>query len=162
MKGTQMRLKIKLQLITAAVLILFAAGCSSSGNKAIGEQFATPELIQLQGSWIPVEAELGGSPFPEEVRKSIKMEISNDVYTVYVAGNPDKGKLKIYGASNPRTMEIVGTEGPNNGKKIPAIFEINGDIVSICYDLSGKAFPAEFKTAKGTQLFLVKYAKVKN
>ena len=37
----------------------------------------------------------------------------------------------------------------------------NGDTLRICYDLSGKSRPAEFKTEKGTQLFLVTYKREK-
>ena len=38
-----------------------------------------------------------------------------------------------------------------------AIYERNGDTLRVCYDLSRKARPTEFKTAEGTRLFLVEY-----
>ena len=31
----------------------------------------------------------------------------------------------------------------------------------VCYDLSGKEFPTEFRAPKGTQLYLVGYRRVK-
>lgn len=52
-------------------------------------------------------------------------------------------------------MTIVGTEGPNIGKTIPAIYEFNGDTLRICYDLSGQRRPAEFQSITGTRLYLV-------
>jgi uncharacterized protein (TIGR03067 family) len=58
-------------------------------------------------------------------------------------------------------MDITGTEGPNKGKTILAIYEITDDTLRICYDLSGKARPTEFKTTKGTKLFLVTYNREK-
>jgi uncharacterized protein (TIGR03067 family) len=54
-------------------------------------------------------------------------------------------------------MDIVGTKGPNRAKKIPAIYELTDTTLRICYDLSGKARPKEFKTRSDTQLFLVEY-----
>jgi len=157
-----MRLKrATLAVITAAAVFCFSA-CSSSIYSSAGDNLSQSELSLLQGRWVPVEAELGGNPFPDEARKSIKMEISNDVYLVTVDNIPDKGFIKLNVEANPKRMEITGGEGPNKGRIIPAIYEIKGNFVNICYDLSGKGYPADFKTAKGAQFFLVKYAKLKD
>jgi uncharacterized protein (TIGR03067 family) len=56
---------------------------------------------------------------------------------------------------------VIGTEGPNQGKTFPAIYELNGDTLRICYDLSGAKRPAEFKTIAGTKLYLVTYSRSK-
>jgi uncharacterized protein (TIGR03067 family) len=58
-------------------------------------------------------------------------------------------------------MDIVGTKGPNKGKTILAVYEIKDDTLRVCYDLSGKARPKEFKTKADTQLFLVEYKREK-
>jgi uncharacterized protein (TIGR03067 family) len=58
-------------------------------------------------------------------------------------------------------MDIQGTEGPNKGRKIPAIYEVSDGTLRICYDLSGKARPKEFKSEPNTQLFLVEYKREK-
>jgi uncharacterized protein (TIGR03067 family) len=58
-------------------------------------------------------------------------------------------------------MDIEGTKGPNKGKTILAIYELKDDTLRICYDLSGKKHPKEFKTKEGTQLFLVEYKREK-
>jgi uncharacterized protein (TIGR03067 family) len=115
----------------------------------------------LQGTWLATAAELGGKPFPDEVRQSIKLALQGDKYTVTVGKNPDHGTVKLDPSAKPKAMDITGTEGPNKGKKIPAIYELDGDTLKICYDLSGKGRPAEFKTTAGTQLFLVTYKREK-
>jgi hypothetical protein len=38
-----------------------------------------------------------------------------------------------------------------------AIYELDGDMLRICYDLSGKKHPETFATQKGTPLYLVVY-----
>lgn len=111
----------------------------------------------LDGVWLPSSAELGGTPFPDEVRKSIRLEIKGDDYTVTVGAQPDRGTCKRDPSAKPKTLDITGTEGPNKGKTILAIYERNGDTLRVCYDLTGKNRPSEFKTAAGTQLFLVEY-----
>ncbi len=58
-------------------------------------------------------------------------------------------------------LDVIGTEGPNKGKTIPAIFDLAGDTLKICYDLSGQARPTEFKSSPGTQQFLATYQREK-
>ncbi len=109
----------------------------------------------LQGTWLPSTAELAGKKFPDEVRNSIKLVIKDDKYTVTVGKGADMGTVKLNPAAKPKEMDITGTDGPNKGKTIRAIYEQKGDTLRICYDLSGEGRPKEFKTREGTQLFLV-------
>jgi uncharacterized protein (TIGR03067 family) len=114
----------------------------------------------IEGTWLPSSAELGGKEFPDEVRKTIKLVVNDDKYTVTVGAKVDRGTIKLNPSAKPRTLDITGTDGPNKGKTILAIYERNGDTLRICYDLSGKSHPTEFKTKEGTQLFLVTYKRV--
>ena len=114
-----------------------------------------------EGTWLPSTAELGGKMFPDEVRKTIKLVIKDDKYTVTVGKQVDKGTVKLNPAAKPKEMDITGTEGPNKGRTIKAIYERDGDTLRVCYDLSGKSRPKDFKTGEGTQLFLVTYKREK-
>jgi hypothetical protein len=62
---------------------------------------------------------------------------------------------------DPTTINVpgalVGVVGPNKGKTILGIVEVEKDTLRVCYDFSGKDRPTEFKTAEGTQHFLVIY-----
>jgi uncharacterized protein (TIGR03067 family) len=111
----------------------------------------------LEGTWLPAAAELGGNKFPDEVRKTIRLEVKGDQYTVTVGTETDRGTCKRNPSAKPKALDITSTEGPNKGKTMLAIYERNGDTLRICYDLSGKSRPTEFKTAEGTPLFLVEY-----
>jgi uncharacterized protein (TIGR03067 family) len=115
----------------------------------------------IQGAWLPSEAELGGKMFPDEVRKTIKLVIKDDKYTVTVGKAIDQGTLKLNPKAKLKEMEITGVEGPNKGKTFLAIYERDGDTLRICYDLSGKSYPTEFKTKEGTLLYLVTYKREK-
>ena len=115
----------------------------------------------IQGTWLPATAELAGKPFPDEVRKTIKLVVKDGKYTVTVGKEIDQGTVKLNPAAKPKEMDITGTDGPNKGKTFLAIYERNGDTLRVCYDLSGKGRPTEFKTTEGTQLFLVTYKREK-
>jgi uncharacterized protein (TIGR03067 family) len=115
----------------------------------------------LQGAWVPVKAELGGQPMPDALLKTISLTLTNNAYEVLVAGAPDQGTWTIDAAAKPKGMKITGVKGPNAGKTFPAIYELKGDTLRICYDLSGAKRPAEFKSLAGTRLYLVTYSRKK-
>lgn len=115
----------------------------------------------IDGIWLPVAMEFAGQPFPEEARKGIVLEIVGEAYTVTVGKEVDKGTVKVDAAATPVTIDIVGVVGPNKGKTILGIVAVEKDTLRVCYDFSGKDRPTEFKTAEGTQHFLVTYERQK-
>lgn len=113
----------------------------------------------VQGMWGPVKADLGGQPMTEALLKGISLKLENGKYEVFVGGAPDKGTYTIDSTTTPKSITITGTEGPNRGRTFPAIYELNGDTLRICYDLSGAKRPTEFKSVAGTRLYLVTYSR---
>jgi micrococcal nuclease len=112
------------------------------------------------GTWHPVTAVLGGQEFPKAVLDSIVLKLTGDQYSVTVNGTPDKGTCVVDGSTTPHRMTITGKVGPNQGKTLLAIFEVTDSaILRVCYDLTGKEFPKEFKAPVGTMHYLVEYRK---
>ena len=114
----------------------------------------------MQGTWIPAKAELAGQAWPDEVLKTIVLKIDGDKYEATVGGKLDRGTCTLDTAARPKGMTLNGTEGPNKGKTFHCIFEISGDTLRVCYDLSGRSAD-EFATAAGTPLYLVTYTRKK-
>ena len=142
-------------LLVLVVLVLWSpVSAWSSGEKE--------DSKMIEGTWLPVEAELGGQKFPDEVLKTLKLSMSDGKYTVKVGEQIDKGTVKLEPTTKPKAMDITGTDGPNKGKTFPAIYELTSDTLRICYDLAGKTRPTEFKTVKDTQQFLVSYKREKS
>ncbi len=116
---------------------------------------------ELDGSWQPVRAELGGQPFPAAVLATMKLVLAGDRYTVFVGGAKDEGTVRRLPDTVPAALDITGVEGPNAGLTIPAIYHARGDTLEVCYNLGGPERPAAFATAAGTQQFLVTYSRIK-
>ncbi len=137
---------------TVVAIFLFAAAFPQDG---------VTDAKMLEGTWTPKTAQLGETVLRDDDLKEIKLVIAGDQYTVTGVKAIDKGSIKFDAAKNPKTMDIIGGEGPNKGKTFLAIYEINGDTLRICYDLGGKTRPTEFATKKGAALFLVTYQRAK-
>jgi uncharacterized protein (TIGR03067 family) len=134
-------------LALGTCLTVFAATSADEDAKAI------------QGNWKPTTAMIAGQPMPDAVVKTISLKLDQGKYEVFVGQEPDRGTYTLDCGATPKGITVVGTEGPNNGKTFPAIFEIKGDTLRICYDLSGAKRPAEFKSTPGTLLYLVTYTR---
>src|SRR5436190_202964 len=126
-----------------------------SGLVLVGMMLVRAE--DLDGVWKPVEVELTGTKFPEAVYSTWRLELRNGKYLLKGAESPDGGTVTTDPSTKPKTMDIAGTDGPNKGKTFPCIYELDGDTLRICYDLSGTKRPTEFKTAKDPKLYLVTY-----
>ena len=111
----------------------------------------------IDGTWAPVSAEMGGQALPEESLRTIRLVLAGDTYAATVGGVTDRGTFTLDPTQRPAAMEITGTEGPNKGKTIPAIYELTGDTLKVCYNLGGSARPAAFDTEGNAGLFLAVY-----
>lgn len=142
------------------VLVLATSLRALAANESADQKTANDQHA-LQGDWLPIKAELAGKPFPDAVLNTISLKLTKNEYDVLVAGKSDNGTWTIDPAAKPKGMKIVGVKGPNAGKTFPAIYEINGDTLRICYDLSGAKRPTEFNTKPATKLYLVTYKRKK-
>jgi uncharacterized protein (TIGR03067 family) len=140
---------------------IFCIGLAVAASLSAFAADSPDDAKAVQGSWTPVKAELGGQPMTDAVLKSISLKLESGRYEAFVGDKPDRGTYTLDSAAKPKGMTITGTDGPNHGKTFPAIYEIKGDTLRICYDLSGVKRPTEFKTVAGTQLYLVTYNRKK-
>jgi uncharacterized protein (TIGR03067 family) len=146
------------RLLCSLLLCVLVIPITRGADDAKGKDDAK----KIEGTWKPTSAELAGKAWPEELVKKMTLVVADGKYSVTIGEQTDKGEVKVDPAKDPRTMDIVGGKGgPNEGKTLLAIYQLTGDKLRICYDLSGKARPKEFKTAPGTELFLVEYQRQK-
>ena len=141
--------------VLLATALATSAWCAEP-EKAGGDSKA------LNGVWVPVSAVMGGKSYTTEECKSIHAVFHNGKYSVKVGDQTDKGTYTVDGSKDPKQLTVVGTEGPNKGKTIPAIFELDKNTLKVCYDMSGKAPPEKFESKTDSKIFLVTYAKAES
>jgi uncharacterized protein (TIGR03067 family) len=146
------------RLFCSLVVVCVGIGTYAGGGDAPNVK---EESKKLEGTWKPMTAELAGKPFPDEIVKSMTLVLTDGKYTVTVGKQTDEGTWKLDLAKKPRALDVMGTAGPNKGKTFLAIYELADKTLRVCYDLSGKARPKEFKTSPDTLLFMVEYRREK-
>jgi uncharacterized protein (TIGR03067 family) len=122
-------------------LLIFSLGCAST--KSAKNSFA------LDGEWIPIHQEFGGNELPPASFAQQRLIMKDSSYNV-LAESADKGIARY---SNNK-MDIFGKDGPNAGKHYPAIYKLENNQLTICYNLKGNGYPEAFDT-KGKPLFFL-------
>lgn len=98
----------------------------------------------MQGKWQLVSLERDGKSV--DVPKDAVRVVKDDTYTITPRpGVTIEGTYKIDPTAKPKTIDITPTTSDNKGKTALGIYEIDGDMLKICWAPSGKDRPTEFK-----------------
>ena len=135
-------------------LVLLAVYLGEKGKKLSEpmEHHASPHF--LNGTWIPVQEEIGGTTLPKEAFGNQKLVIADSTYTL-TAESVDRGVV-TYGDGK---MDIYGNDGVNTGKHFMAIYSFENEKLTVCYNLAGDRYPESFATAGKPTYFLCTFRK---
>jgi uncharacterized protein (TIGR03067 family) len=139
--------------------LLFVAFCLFCFNCGTAKKIANASN-NLNGTWIPIKEEVGGTSLPATAFSTQKLIILDTTYT-FTAESVDKGILKY----DHEKMDIYGKEGVNAGKHFTAIYKFipdsstKGEQLAICYNLTGNGYPVTFDTKGQPTFFLTVFKK---
>ncbi len=108
----------------------------------------------FEGSWLPLTAEFAGKKIPLH---GTRLSIAGDRYVVDTPHGRDAGTLVINAVVVPHQIDIIGTDGPNAGRTIPAICQRENNQLLICYDVGGGPRPSEFTAPVASTRLLMIY-----
>lgn len=133
----------------------------SAGFFAFAANAEEPDDLKLlAGTWKPKEANLGDNLIDPLLLEKATVVYEADKYSISINDKVEKGAYTLDPKKSPRQMDIFPTQGDNNGKTFWAIYELNGDKLTICYSLSPGVRPESFEPDSNT-LLTVKYEQVK-
>lgn len=135
-----------MKYIAGLLLVMFVAGCSAS--KAVKPT--------MNGTWVPVSQEMNGKEMPRGFYEKQRLIIEDSSYTM-VAESIDRGVVKV----NGNKLDIFGKEGVNKGKHFTAIFKLDKDRLTVCYNLKGDRYPENFTTQNRPMFFLSEFVRAK-
>lgn len=116
----------------------------------------------LHGIWELVRAESGGEPSSDLLGLRVELHLTAETYHVHFAGElADQGTYQRGSAEPHQTLIMLGGgAGPNSGRTIPAIYQLVGDRLRVCYGLDGTA-PTAFASPVGSTHYLATYRRKK-
>jgi len=105
-------------------------------------QDAQGDQEKLQGTWQMVRAEVAGKEVSQIALRDTRMRISKDSSSL--------GTFRLDPTKEPKAIDMTPAFGPNKGKTVLGIYEIEGDDLKICVAMPGKERPTEFTTKSGS------------
>jgi len=111
------------------------------------------DLRKLQGIWRIVEAEYDGKKEPDEETHKYSWSFRNSEYTVLLNGKfAEAWDVKLGSNGLYKTIDSTGSVSKGfAARKVTGIYEISGNTLRICYDLTGNGRPDEFKAPAGSR-----------
>jgi uncharacterized protein (TIGR03067 family) len=130
------------------------------------------DLDNLQGTWKMVGAEydgkkanssqelwkisLGGEDDGDKEQKypkEIEWVFKNDQYTIIMDGHQcEVWDVRLNSSKDPKTIDSDPSIGRvNTNVRLTGIYELTGDRLRICFDLTARGRPDNFKAAKGSR-----------
>jgi uncharacterized protein (TIGR03067 family) len=121
------------------------------------------DLKAMVGNWKVEKAELGGKDLTDQL-KTLKFEVRDGgKYITQVGEVKDEGAFTVDAAKTPKEVDIKPGGGPNKGKTMKAIYKIDGDSFTVCYEFNietGKR-PEKFESKADTTVLLITYKREK-
>ncbi|HET6324664.1 MAG TPA: TIGR03067 domain-containing protein [Planctomycetaceae bacterium] len=113
----------------------------------------------LNGRWTPESAVMAGKEVPRDTLKSMHLVLARGKYTLTNGDQVDEGTYKVDESEVPKTITFVGTKGPQEGKTMLGIYELEDGKLRICFDTTGKTHPVKFESKADSQVLLATYTK---
>jgi uncharacterized protein (TIGR03067 family) len=145
------------RVFVATVTLLAFVAPITADDKADQEK----EYKVLKSGWTIEKAVLAGNDVTSSL-KVLEFTIHDDgKYTAKHGEEKDEGAFTVDLTTAPKSMVIKPTGGPGKDKVLKAIYKLDGDSFTVCYDMDGKEAPKKFESTAENKFLLVEYKRKK-
>jgi uncharacterized protein (TIGR03067 family) len=111
---------------------------------------AKKEYARFEGTWRFTSLEIEGTRLPEDASKGTRLIIAGQNFTLKEGATTVKGTYKVDLGKKPKEIDVTFDDGPDKGKTVHGIYELDGDTYRVCIGLPGKSRPTAFESKPGT------------
>ena len=132
------------------LMVALLAGC-----KAVAGGDSADDAKSWQGTWKLVSTIYDGQP------QTADMEwiVDGDHYTIRLDGQQHQDPYAFKLDPGRRQIDVVHHETPPGtyGGELKGIYQISGDSLTVCYDLTGNRYPTSFDAKPGSRQVLYQF-----
>jgi len=129
--------------------------CLIAGCRAASSADSADDLKKWQGTWKMVSCTYDGEP------QTADMEwiVDGDHYTIRLDGqsNVDPYMTKLDAGRKHIDVFHHETSPGTYGGSLKGIYEISGDSLTVCYDLTGQRYPESLDAKRGSRQVLYQF-----
>lgn len=107
----------------------------------------TAELDHFRGTWKITSLLMAGQEIDAKVFEGTLLKLDGDKFEMTDPMATYKGTFKIDPKAKPKTIDIHFSDGPEAGKTVIGVYELEGDTYRVCLDMADKGTrPAALKS----------------
>ena len=133
-----------------ALLVCLLASCRtpSTGNSA-------EDTKKIQGTWKLVGSTYDGGPQMADM----EWIVDGDHYTIRLDGQQHRDPYFFKLDASRRQIDVFHHETPPGtyGGKLKGIYEISGDSLKVCFDLTAQQYPKSFDANRGSRQLVYEF-----
>lgn len=123
--------------------------------KSLSGGAAGSDLPKLQGQWQAESLTRDGEVVPKSVLAGLRVRIEGNRFFIVGDADTSEGTFELLEGTSPKGMNVTTASGDT----APAIYELSGDTLKVCYTIDGGSRPTEFKSAAYSGRVLAVYRK---
>lgn len=123
---------------------------------------ADEDALSLRGQWVCVSATVDGRALQEKTVAALRLTLTADRYK-----SEKKSEVlfdSTYTTDNskmPKQINMIGTEGALAGKEARGIYQLENELLTICYTMPDKPRPTTYESTEGSGKYLAVWKRVK-
>jgi len=108
----------------------------------------------LDGTWRVVSGTIDGQPAPQDFVDNVTVTVEGKAYRITHGSEVETGTFTVDDTKSPKAMDV--RPGNSADRVIPAIYELDGDTLRICYATKGER-PTGFKSEADSGVVFLTY-----
>src|SRR5215831_15284745 len=128
---------------------LVVLGCLLAGCGAASRADSEDDARKWQVTWKLVGSTYDGNPQMADM----EWVVNGDHYTIRLNGQSHEDLQTFKLNTSRKQIDVTHHETPAGtyGGKVKGIYEISGDSLTVCYDLTGQQYPKSFDAKRGSR-----------
>jgi uncharacterized protein (TIGR03067 family) len=153
MRACEVEMKRSDNVLRPGLLLLL--GCLLAACKAGFVTDSADDSRSWQGTWRLVACTYDGAPQMADM----EWIVDGDHYTIRLNGESHEDPYTFKLDGSRKQIDVFHHETPPGtyGGSLKGIYQINGDSLKVCYDLTGQRYPESFDANRGSRQVLYQF-----
>jgi uncharacterized protein (TIGR03067 family) len=135
--------------------LLLLLGCLLAGCRVGFIADSADDSRSWQGTWRLVACTYDGAPQMTDM----EWIVDGDHYTIRLNGQSHEDPYTFKLDGSRKQIDVFHHETPpgTSGGSLKGVYEINGDSLKVCYDVTGQRYPDSFDANRGSRQVLYQF-----
>ena len=135
--------------------LVLLLGFLLAGCRGLSAADSGDDLKKWQGTWKMVSCTYDGGP----QKADMEWVVDGDHYNIRMDGKLGEDPYMITLDAGRKRIDVFHHDTPPGtyGGKLKGIYEISGDELTVCYDLTEQVYPTSFDAPRGSRRVVYKF-----